>query len=515
MQTKIRNRFVETFPGESHHIKNPRRTPEVFYCRVAPEPPPNPKLRAWNSGLAQSLGIEDQELWTTYLSGQATIPGAKAYASRYGGHQFGHWAGQLGDGRAMTLCEWESPDSYVELQLKGAGLTPYSRSADGKAVLRSSIREYLMSEAMHFLGVPTTRALSLIETGEGVWRDPMYDGNPIQEPGAVVCRVAPSFLRFGHFEIFYAERENENLARLTEYCLSEFFPQIDGASDSKIRDFFVEVCKRTQAMVLHWCRVGFVHGVMNTDNMSILGLSIDYGPFGSLDAFDSRFTPNTTDLPGRRYAFGQQPEIAFWNLERLANALSPLHPRDELLSLLQDQRQAFAAAFRSMMLAKLGFDSLDSKDAVHLVKACIEFLEASQVDYTRFFAWLDEHLEPKDWQQAWQTSASRCLYAKATASMEEKFRHFHNLFHGAAVNHSLEERRKLRSRHNPQFLLRNYLLQQAIEAAEQNQNWSPFEQLYVALQNPYLPRSANDPLCQQRPDWANNKVGCSMLSCSS
>jgi uncharacterized protein YdiU (UPF0061 family) len=249
----------------------------------------------------------------------------RPYAARYGGHQFGVWAGQLGDGRAITLGElMPRPGERWELQLKGAGRTPYSRTADGRAVLRSSVREFLCSEAMHFLGVPTTRALSLVATGDIVVRDMFYDGNPMPEPGAVVCRVAPSFVRFGNFEIHASRGENELLQRLADYIITEHFKELGPPTPEVYKLWFEEVCRRTGVMIAHWMRVGFVHGVMNTDNMSILGLTIDYGPYGWLEGYDPAWTPNTTDLPGRRYAYGRQPDVAAWNLARLANALGPL-----------------------------------------------------------------------------------------------------------------------------------------------------------------------------------------------
>ena len=260
------------------------------------------------------------------LAGNRILPGMQPYAARYGGHQFGHWAGQLGDGRAITLGEMLCPDGiYRELQLKGAGRTPYSRTADGRAVLRSSVREFLCSEAMHYLGIPTTRALSLVATGESVVRDMFYNGNPQAETGAVVCRVAPSFVRFGNFEIFAAQKEPEILKQLADYIITEYFPELGVPA---LRALHTCALVRgnlpsDRRLVAHWMRVGFVHGVMNTDNMSILGLTIDYGPYGWLEGFDLRWTPNTTDAQGRRYCYGNQPDIAQWNLTGLPGRLLP------------------------------------------------------------------------------------------------------------------------------------------------------------------------------------------------
>ena len=277
------------------------------------------------------------------------------YAANYGGHQFGHWAGQLGDGRAITLGETiNAAGERWELQLKGAGPTPYSRSADGRAVLRSSIREFLCSEAMHHLGVPTTRALSLVATGEAVVRDMFYDGHPKPEPGAIVCRVAPSFIRFGNFELPASRGDNALLRQLADFCIRRDFPELRGRRRAALR----RVVRRRSAsaprvMVAHWMRVGFVHGVMNTDNMSILGLTIDYGPYGWVDNYDLDWTPNTTDAHGRRYRFGWQPKIAHWNLARLAQALSPLFTSVEPLQAgLQRYVDTYVAADRDNIAAQ-------------------------------------------------------------------------------------------------------------------------------------------------------------------
>jgi uncharacterized protein YdiU (UPF0061 family) len=264
--------------------------------------------------MGEQLGLERGN--AEVLGGGTPIAGMEAYAQRYGGHQFGNWAGQLGDGRAMTLGELQSDEGVFELQLKGAGKTPYSRSADGKAVLRSSIREFLCSEAMHHLGVPTTRALSLVTTGEPVVRDMLYNGNPAPEPGAIVCRVAPSFLRFGSFQIHTMMGDRGTLSRLAEHAVKHHFPEHSLEDDDARLHWLQEIAERTALMIAHWMRVGFVHGVMNTDNMSIHGLTIDYGPYGWLEDYDPNWTPNTTDAGRKRYRFGHQAQIGAWNLAR-------------------------------------------------------------------------------------------------------------------------------------------------------------------------------------------------------
>jgi uncharacterized protein YdiU (UPF0061 family) len=300
------------------------------------------------------------------------------YAARYGGHQFGVWAGQLGDGRAITLGEVIAADgARQELQLKGAGRTPYARTADGRAVLRSSLREFLCSEAMHFLGVPTTRALSLVATGDSVMRDMFYDGNPHDEPGAVVCRVAPSFVRFGNFQIHVALGEEEPLKRLHSYVVRNYYPDHE-------HDWFHVLCKRTALLIADWMRLGFVHGVMNTDNMSILGITIDYGPYGWLEGYDPSWTPNTTDAGTRRYCYGNQPEIALWNLARLAEALLPLQEKEHLEAGLALYAQTYEDAMARALAQKLGFAASSEEGDSALIGDFFKLLAATETDWTIF-----------------------------------------------------------------------------------------------------------------------------------
>jgi uncharacterized protein YdiU (UPF0061 family) len=297
MDTRLHfdNSFVRDLPGDPESGPRLRQVDGALWSSVQPEPVAAPRLLAHSREMAARLGFSEADVaspgFAQVFGGNALLPGMQPFAANYGGHQFGHWAGQLGDGRAISLGEVvDAAGDRWELQLKGAGPTPYSRNADGRAVLRSSIREFLCSEAMHHLGVPTTRALSLVGTGESVVRDMFYDGHPRAEPGAIVCRAAPSFLRFGSFELPYARGDVVLLRRLADFCIDRDF---GGASHA---DWFGEVCERTARMIAHWMRVGFVHGVMNTDNMSILGLTIDYGPYGWVDDYDPDWTP-TPPMP--------------------------------------------------------------------------------------------------------------------------------------------------------------------------------------------------------------------------
>ena len=323
------NRFTRELPADSEIDNQCRQVTGACYSFVKPLSVCAPKLVACSRDMAELLDLSSETCespeFSEVFAGNRLLPGMEPYATCYGGHQFGNWAGQLGDGRAINLGEVINRDSrrWV-LQLKGAGPTPYSRAADGLAVLRSSLREFLCSEAMFHLGVPTTRALSLILTGEQVERDMFYDGHPVLEPGAVVCRAAPSFTRFGSFQIFSARGETALLQRFLDYTIRTDFPHLGEPSKQVYNQWFEEVCRTTAEMIVHWMRVGFVHGVMNTDNMSALGLTIDYGPYGWLENYDTGWTPNTTDAGGRRYCFGNQPSIAHWNLVQLANAIYPL-----------------------------------------------------------------------------------------------------------------------------------------------------------------------------------------------
>jgi uncharacterized protein YdiU (UPF0061 family) len=331
------NSFVARLPADQDSGSRQRQVFGALYSRVDPTPVAAPRLIAHSREVATLLGIDAAEVaapeFAQVFGGNALIEGMQPYAANYGGHQFGNWAGQLGDGRAITLGETiNAAGERWELQLKGAGLTPYSRTADGRAVLRSSIREFLCSEAMHHLGVPTTRALCLVATGEPVVRDMFYDGRPQTEPGAIVCRVAPSFIRFGNFELPSSRGETELLQQLVDFTIRRDFAELLSAEqreanvalpESVRAEWFAQVCERTARMIGHWMRVGFVHGVMNTDNTSISGETIDYGPCAFLDEYHPQKRFSSIDVGGR-YAFMNQPRVAQWNLARLAEALLPL-----------------------------------------------------------------------------------------------------------------------------------------------------------------------------------------------
>jgi len=512
-----KNEFVNNFPGDTSGNSSPRQTPGVLYSKTLPTPVQNPTLLAWSDDLARELGLEkptDQQD-INILGGNFVAPTMQPYAACYAGHQFGNWAGQLGDGRAITLAELETPAGQTwELQLKGSGRTPYSRRADGRAVLRSSVREYLMSEAMHYLGVPTTRALSLISTGDQVMRDMFYNGNPEFEPGAIVMRVAPCFLRFGNFEMLAARQELENLEKLTAWTMQRYYPHIQGEGEDKILAWFTDVLERTASLMVEWMRVGFVHGVMNTDNMSILGLTIDYGPFSFLDEYDPRFTPNTTDLPGRRYAFGKQPSIGYWNLGCLASAIAPLLPdTTKLIALLETYEDIYLGKYYTMLGNKIGLDEVRPED-VALLTQLEKTLTIVKPDMTIFYqllADLPADLEAAaDILQYFNDSFYQEPDPERIAGFTEWVKNYNTR---RKTNSGNPEEIKERMRQtNPRFILRNYLLHQAIEELTKGEN-TLFLKLQEAIKQPYS-RNFED-FFNKKPDWARQKAGCSMLSCSS
>ncbi|MEL6989214.1 MAG: YdiU family protein, partial [Bacteroidota bacterium] len=363
--------LADTFNKELSADKNKNNTRrqvfEAAFSWVDPKKVESPKLIHANEVMMEEIGIEGFEVndpyFTQVFSGNTILEHTKPYAMAYGGHQFGNWAGQLGDGRAINLFEVLHEGKRWAIQLKGAGETPFSRTADGLAVLRSSIREYLCSEAMYHLGVPTTRALSLMLSGDQVLRDMMYDGNAAYEKGAIVTRVAPSFIRFGNFELFAARKDLIRLKELLDYTIKHFYPDLGKPSKETYIAFYKEVADRTLKMIIDWQRVGFVHGVMNTDNFSILGLTIDYGPYGWLEGYDHGWTPNTTDRQHKRYRFGNQGSISLWNIYQLGNALFPLIEDEKPLQEVLDSYQSkFEKAYFDMMKSKLGLFSSRRED---------------------------------------------------------------------------------------------------------------------------------------------------------
>ncbi|QWT21982.1 YdiU family protein [Bacillus sp. NP157] len=510
------NAFVRELPADPDTHVAPRQVAGAAFSWVDPTPVAAPRTVAVSTEVAAMLGVDPARPdFAEIFAGNASLPGMTGYAMAYGGHQFGHWAGQLGDGRAIGLGEvLTAHDGRQEIQLKGAGRTPYSRGADGRAVLRSSIREFLCSEAMHHLGVPTTRALSVVATGDAVVRDVMYDGHPAPEPGAIVCRVAPSFLRFGSYELPSSRGDVALLRQLVDFTIATHFPAVAALAEAeRYPAFFHEVCARTARLMAEWMRVGFVHGVMNTDNLSILGLTIDYGPYGWVDDFDPDWTPNTTDRAHRRYRFGHQPRVAYWNLQRLAQALAPLFDGtvalqaglDHYVSVFEATDAAYAAAKLGLMHARDGDDAL--------VGDLRGILAAGGMDMTIFhrdLALLDVDAPHAGvvgaafYEEAKRVEVGEALdawlvrYAVRVRNDEATAAEWLALMHAS----------------NPRYVLRNYLAQQAIDRAEQGDNGG-VQELLETLRHPYDEQVGRDHLAGRRPEWARDRVGCSMLSCSS
>jgi uncharacterized protein YdiU (UPF0061 family) len=483
---------------------------------VKPIKTSNPRLLHVSKEMYKELGFSNQDIQSNQfleiMTGNSIIENSKPFAMCYAGHQFGNWAGQLGDGRAINLGEIKN----WALQLKGAGPTPYSRTADGLAVLRSSIREYLCSEAMHHLGVPSTRALSLSLSGDQVLRDVLYNGNPAYEKGAIVSRVAKSFLRFGNFELFAARNDLKNLKILADYTIKSHFSHLGNPCKEVYLKFFQEITNKTLEMIIHWQRVGFVHGVMNTDNMSILGLTIDYGPYGWLEGFDFGWTPNTTDKQHKRYRFGNQPTIGLCNLYQLDNALYPLIDETAPLEeILEGYKSNFEKKSQDMMRAKLGLILAKETD-INLIQSLEDNLQAIETDMTIFFRLLSSFKKEQPEkgieliQNAFYTPEK--LVGKVLTDWKHWFASYAKRLEKETI--SYEERDQHMKTTNPKYVLRNYMAQLAIDNANKG-DFLLLEELHQLLKKPYEEQPKFEHWFAKRPEWARHKVGCSMLSCSS
>lgn len=521
LKFNIQNTFTEELPADPIQENTRRQVTEACFSYVTPKKTSNPKIIHVSDEMMNELGLTEAETtsedFKNVFTGNKVYPNTQPYAMCYGGHQFGHWAGQLGDGRAINLFEAIHDNKKWVLQLKGAGETPYSRTADGLAVLRSSIREYLCSEAMYHLGGPTTRALSLALSGDQVLRDVMYDGNSAYEKGAIVCRTAASFLRFGNYQIFAARGDVKTLKRLVDYTINHHFPHLGEPSKKTYVSFFKEVAERSLAMVIHWQRVGFVHGVMNTDNMSILGLTIDYGPYGWLEGYDHGWTPNTTDNTHKRYRYGSQPEVVLWNLYQLANALYPLIEEAEPLeAILENYQEKFPEEYMQMMREKLGLFSSKESDGT-LISELEEVLQKTETDMTIFFRLLSGISKKGTIEEAIK-KIEKAFYTPSEVvdeikkSWENWFQSYIDRLQNETV--SDEERKAKMNAVNPKYVLRNYMAQLAIDDANKN-NFVLLNELYLLFKNPYDEQPEYEKWFAKRPEWARNKVGCSMLSCSS
>lgn len=521
---QFHNRFIESLPADSETDNFRREVEGACYSFVKARKASEPKLVAYSPEMAEELNIKQDDsqtdLFAQVFVGNELLEGMQPHAHCYAGHQFGNWAGQLGDGRAINLGEVvTSNGDYWALQLKGSGETPYSRRGDGLAVLRSSIREFVCSEAMYHLGIPTTRALSVITTGDEVTRDMFYDGRPEQEPGAVVCRVAPSFLRFGSYELFSSRNDIENLKKLVDFTITTEFPHLGEPNKEIYLAWFNEVCDRTANLIIHWMRVGFVHGVLNTDNMSILGLTIDYGPYGWIDDYDTNWTPNTTDAQGKRYCFGKQAQIAHWNLYQLANALYPLIEETEpLQDALSQFAKSYSLKWQEMHAQKLGLKRFEPATDEALVKDLQQLLQSVETDMTIFYRRLADLPSTANDDETLLAYIHDAFYSPDALSIGDKnnFTNWLQRYQKRLQQDGLNDdtRKQKMNRVNPKYVFRNYLAQQAIDLAQKGDN-SLVNELLDVLRHPYDEQFEKQQFAEKRPDWARSKPGCSMLSCSS
>ena len=478
-------------PGPAWHPALAALGPS-FYARVDPKALEEPYWIDRNAALARELGLPEPWLQSLEallaLSGCAVAQGSQPVASVYSGHQFGVWAGQLGDGRALILGEIQTASGAIEIQIKGGGRTPFSRMGDGRAVLRSSIREYLCSEAMHGLGIPTTRALALTGSPSRVLREEV-------ETAAVVTRTAPSFLRFGHFEHFSHGGQPDQLRRLADHVIDRFYPECR-STGSPYAALLEAVVQRTAKLLAQWQAVGFCHGVMNTDNMSILGLTLDYGPFQFLDAFDPGHICNHSDSEGR-YAYKRQPSVAHWNLYALGQALLPLiGEQEQALAALDGYRPAFESALTQALRAKLGLTDAQQPDDLPLIEQLLQLMAASRVDHTLFWRRLCDFGE--------QPEPVRDLFVDRAGFDAWALR-----YRARCTSLDRTQQRRAMRAVNPRYVLRNYLGEQAIAAAKQG-NFMPTRRLLTVLQAPYDDHPEHEELAALPPDWAASiEISCS------
>ena len=469
-----------------------RRLPEEFYHIVNPEPFDNPFLVAFNPEMASEIELDLNEAKrpdiADYLSGKKLIPGTEPIALYYTGHQFGVYNPHIGDGRAILLGEvLNSKGVKWDLHLKGAGRTDYSRQFDGRAVLRSTIREYLCSEAMHYLGIPTTRALCIVGSDEKIKRE-------TAETGAMLIRTANTHVRFGSFEGFYFKGQYENLETLADYVIENCFPEFKD-KEGKFNLLAVETAKRTGKLIAKWQAFGFTHGVMNTDNMSIIGDTIDYGPFGFMERFEMDYVPNHSDHFGR-YSYKNQPSIAYWNLNKLLQCLSPVIDNDGVQEALECFKNAYYNCYLELMAKKLGFSGFRDGDK-KFIDVTLGILEKNKIDYTIFFRKLSdfkvagrrESIETKEMGMDWYLEYENRL----------------------TVENSENRKRKGRmDKINPKYILRNYIAEKAIRSAVDEADYSEIETIRKLLMYPFDEQQEFDNYAKRPPEWAKELVlGCS------
>lgn len=473
--------------------------PDDFYACVRTTPLQQPaEMIHFNRHAAELIDLEvaqhHPDEITAIFSGNQPMQGAVNLAMRYAGHQFGHFVPQLGDGRAIMLGETtNSRGEKWEIQLKGSGMTPFSRMGDGRAVLRSTIREYLCSEAMHGLGIATTRALCITGSEDKVYREQI-------ETAAVLTRLAPSHVRFGSLEYFYYRNKHEQLKQLIDYVISQHYPEL-ADTQNPILELLNEVIKRTARLIAQWQSVGFCHGVMNTDNMSILGLTLDYGPYGFLDGYNPRHICNHSDTHGR-YAYDQQPDIALWNLACLAQTLLPFITEEQAKDALTQYWSLYKSEYHQIMAAKLGFEQADETTS-HLTDQLLKQMQISQTDFTHLFRSLCD--VERDSDEA--VSALRDMFFE-----RDEFDHWLTDYRAALKQHASAdaERQSRMKQVNPKYVLRNYLAQTAIEKATQEKDYNEVDTLMQILHNPFDEWPEFEHYAALPPQWASEiEVSCS------
>eukprot|EP01138_Halocafeteria_seosinensis_P000043 gb/GECG01000044.1/.p1 GENE.gb/GECG01000044.1/~~gb/GECG01000044.1/.p1 ORF type:complete len:657 (+),score=71.44 gb/GECG01000044.1/:1-1971(+) len=528
--------FTKEFPADPETENKRRQVIGAAYSLVSPTPVEKPTLLAWSGDLASKLGLpanveEVNDTVVEWLTGNTIPDGVNTWAHVYGGFQFGNWAGQLGDGRAINVGTLSTDasdsnkrgDSVAELQLKGAGETPYSRFADGRAVLRSSIREFIASEAMAALGIPTTRALSITFTGEGVERDQFYNGNVQMEPGAIVCRVAPSFLRFGSIEWAAAKDQTTLMEQYIDFTIDNFYPHLNSLGrEERIKEWYGEVVERSARLVALWQATGFVHGVLNTDNMSLIGLTIDYGPYGWMEGFDPSFTPNTSD-GGKRYCYKMQPSIFKWNCMRLGICLAKLLG-EEYVEGIQSQLDRFERTFYDsyyeLFRRKLGFASWNVKEkslvqqtevllgnhtevvdcgddldaAIEqygddaLLGKLFQLMRASRADFTNVFRALTVGYDVIDTQSLMDrlnASVLNSCGAEISDGLEAEWRAWCEAYCARVKRETVDDRLTAQSQTNPKYVPRNYQMYAATKALEGEGKAEKFQAILSATCNPF------------------------------
>ncbi len=522
-----RKTFVENLPCDKEESNYVREVKQACYSFAKPQKFPSPSAVIVSKSICHMLGISDEcvksEEFLQVFSGQMQVNDIKSWACCYGGHQFGSWANQLGDGRAITIGELRNLRGQLfDIQLKGSGKTPYSRFADGKAVLRSCIREYLCSEAMYYLNVPTTRALGVFKTGEKVVRDILYDGNAAPEDGAILVRVSESLIRFGTFEIFAFQNNPTMIKLILDYSINRNFPQLINVPEpDRYLQWYQTVVDATAKLVAKWQDVGFVHGVLNTDNMSVLGETIDYGPFGFMEEFEPGWTPNTTDKHYRRYTYENQPDIGQWNVTKLANALLPfLKDQERLRAIMATYKKSYTQQHYQVFKAKLGFELISLEDFTEFFKQLKPLLVVSKMDHTMFYrllAGFDVFAFQENRMDDFLERFTDCSYnSSLLTSHLENWSAFLLSYKDLLKKESsnFQKRQKIMLQANPKYIIRNWQLQECINQTSEG-NLEMLHDLDEMIRNPFDENPKFEKYFQRRPDWAKKLAGYSMLSCSS